>query len=54
VPSGVEVEVFTVTIEDPEPEIEAGAKLAVAPVGNPVILKLTFPVNPLTGVTLTL
>jgi hypothetical protein len=54
VPSGVDVEVFTVNMEDPEPETEVGAKLAVASVGNPVVLKLTMPVNPLEGVTLTL
>jgi hypothetical protein len=53
VPVGVELEVFTVKVEDPEPETELGAKLAVAPEGNPVTLKLTFPVNPLEGVTLT-
>jgi hypothetical protein len=53
VPVGVELEVFTAKVEDPEPETELGVKLAVAPEGNPVTLKLTFPVNPLEGVTLT-
>jgi hypothetical protein len=53
VPIGVELEVFSVKVEDPEPGTEVGAKLAVAPVGNPVTLKLTFPVNPFEGVTLT-
>ena len=38
---------------DPEPATEAGVKLAVAPEGNPVTLKLTVPVNPLEGVTFT-
>ena len=52
-PSGVAVEVLTVKVEDPELETEAGVKLAVAPVGNPVTLRLTLPVNPLEGVTLT-
>jgi hypothetical protein len=51
VPVGVELEVFTVKVDDPEPETERGEKLAVAPEGNPVRLKLTFPVKPLEGVT---
>jgi hypothetical protein len=54
VPSGVAVEVLTVKVEDPELETETGVKLAAAPVGNPVTLKLTLLVNPLEGVTLTL
>ena len=53
-PNAVELEVFTVKVEDPELETVAGVKLAVAPVGNPVTLKLTLPVNPPEGVTLTL
>ena len=52
-PVGVELEVFTVKVEDPEPETEVGAKLAIAPEGNPLTLKLTFPVNPFEGVTFT-
>jgi len=40
-------------VEDPEPETEVGVKLAVAPEGNPLTLKLTFPLNPLEGITLT-
>jgi hypothetical protein len=32
---------------------DGGAKLAVAPVGRPVTLKLTVPEKPLTGVTVT-
>lgn len=52
-PVGVELEVFTVKVEDPEAETERGEKLAVAPEGNPVTLKLTFPVNPLEGITFT-
>lgn len=52
-PVGVEVEVFTVKVEDPESETELGEKLAFAPEGNPLTLKLTFPVNPYEGVTLT-
>jgi hypothetical protein len=53
VPAAVELEAFTVMVEDPEPETEVGEKLAVAPEGNPLALKLTLPVNPLDGVTLT-
>ena len=45
---------LTDRVEDPEPVTELGLKLAVAPEGNPVTLKVTFPVNPLEGVTLTL
>jgi hypothetical protein len=52
--AGVELEVFTVRVEEPEPTTELGEKVAVAPAGNPVTLKFTFPVNPLDGATLTL
>jgi hypothetical protein len=54
VPVCIELEVFTVRVEDPEPATEVGEKLAVAPEGSPVTLKLTFPLNPTDGVTLTL
>ena len=53
VPVGVELAVLTDRVVDPEPATEAGVKLAVAPEGNPVTLKLTVPVNPLEGVTFT-
>jgi hypothetical protein len=53
VPMGVEPEVLTAMVEEPEPESELGEKLAVAPAGNPLTLKLTFPLNPLEGVTVT-
>ena len=53
IPVGVELDVFTARVEDPEPETEFGVKLAVAPEGNPVTLKFTFPLNPFEGVTLT-
>ena len=45
---------LTDRVEDPEPVTELGLKLAVAPEGNPVTPNVTFPVNPLEGVTLTL
>ena len=35
-----------VRVEEPLPAILVGAKLAVAPEGNPVILSLTVPINP--------
>src|SRR6266404_3247515 len=50
VPAGVVVLVVTLSVELPEVN-EVGLKVAVAPAGNPVTLKLTVPVNPLKGVT---
>jgi len=44
---------LTFKVDEPEPESELGEKLAVAPEGNPVTFKLTFPVNPLGAVMLT-
>ena len=43
----------TVNRLEPEPGKDDGVKLAVAPEGTPVTLKLTTPVKPLIGVTLT-
>jgi hypothetical protein len=51
-PAGVVLAVVTVRVDEPE-ATEAGLKLAVAPVGNPLTLKLTVPVNPPEGVTVT-
>jgi hypothetical protein len=45
------VEVLTVSVELPDVVTEPGLKLAVAPVGNPLTLKVTAPVNPPVGVT---
>jgi hypothetical protein len=45
--------VISVTVEYPEPVIEAGLKLTVAPLGSPVALNATVPVNPFTGFTKT-
>jgi hypothetical protein len=39
--------VVTARAEFPEPATDVGVKLPVAPVGNPLTLKLTIPVNPL-------
>ena len=43
---------MTVSVEVPE-VMEAGLKLAVAPVGNPLALKVTALVKPWAGVTCT-
>jgi len=51
---GVKLEVVTDRVEDPELGTELGVKLAVAPEGNPVTVKDTFPLNPPEGVTVTL
>src|SRR5215813_8879250 len=52
VPCGVEVEVLTLSVELPEPPtMEAGVKLALAPAGKPLTLRLTVSVNPPIGVT---
>jgi hypothetical protein len=52
VPCGVEVEVLTLSVELPEPPaIEGGVKLALAPAGSPLTLRLTVSVNPPLGVT---
>jgi hypothetical protein len=40
-------------VEDPEPVTELGLKVAVAPEGRPDTLKVTVPLNPLEGVTVT-
>jgi len=39
--------------ESPEPCSDDGLNVAVAPGGNPVTLKLTIPVNPPDGLTVT-
>ena len=51
VPEGVVLPVVTVRVEEPEPATEAGLKLAVAPAGSPLALKLTVPLKPLTAPT---
>jgi hypothetical protein len=43
--------VVTLIVELPEPLTEAGLKLALAPDGRPDAVRLTVPLNPLTGVT---
>ncbi len=51
--TGVEVAVVTVSVDDPGVMIELGLKLAVAPEGCPLALRLTIPVNPRDGTTFT-
>ncbi len=50
-PVGVVAAVVMVMVEEPEAVTDDGLKLAVAPAGNPVALKLTVPLNPPEGVT---
>jgi hypothetical protein len=49
-PLGVVPAVATVSVEEPDPAIDAGLKLALAPAGNPPALSPTVPVNPFCGV----
>ena len=44
---------FTVIVEEPELITDEGLKLAVAPDGRPLTLKLVVPVNPFSAVTVT-
>jgi hypothetical protein len=53
VPRGVLDFVETVIVELPEPVMEPGLNDAVARDGNPLTLRLTLPLNPLLGVTVT-
>ena len=45
--------VVTVRVLDPEPATVAGLKLAVAPAGSPLALRVTVPLNPFSGLTFT-
>jgi hypothetical protein len=45
--------VATVRVDVPEPATDVGLNVAVAPDINPLTLKLTFPANPLSPVTVT-
>ena len=47
VPTGVDVEVLTVMVEEPEPLTDVGTKFALAPLGKPAALKFTVPLKPL-------
>ena len=48
VPAAAELDVVIVNVDDPEPFTEPGAKLAVAPEGNPLTPRFTVPPNPFT------
>ena len=50
-PVGVVLAVVTVMVDEPEPFTDVGLKLALAPAGNPLALKVTVPVKPPVGVT---
>ena len=50
VPVGVVLAVVTVIVEEPEVVTDVGLKLAVAPVGKPLALKVTVPLNPFNAV----
>ena len=43
--------VITLNVDVPEPVTDAGLKLAVAPDGNPLTLRLTLLLNPFNGLT---
>ena len=47
------VAVETVRVEVPDPLIEDGKNVGVAPDGNPLAVRFTAPVNPFSGETLT-
>ena len=48
---GVVDAVVTVSVDEPGVATEPGLNVAVAPLGNPVALNVTVPVNPPDGVT---
>jgi hypothetical protein len=50
VPAVVVFVVAIVRVEDPVPVIEVGLKVAVAPVGRPVVFKATTPPKPFIAV----
>jgi hypothetical protein len=50
---GVVPSVVTVSVEGPLPLMVAGEKLAVAPVGKPLALRVTVPVNAFRAPTVT-
>jgi hypothetical protein len=53
VPPGVVLDVFTVSVEDPEPVIVLRLKPDVAPDGSPLTLRATVPLNPPSDPTVT-
>ncbi len=54
VPNRAVLSVVTVIVDVPEPPAtEAGLKMALIPLRSPLTLKVTVPVNPLAGLTVT-
>jgi hypothetical protein len=53
VPVGVVPLVVTVIVEEPDVVTDVGLKPALAPDGNPFAVRLTVPVKPPDGVTVT-
>src|SRR3982751_2622565 len=51
VPAVVLVALVTVNVEVPEVVMEAGLKLPLAPAGNPLTLRPTLPLKPLSALT---
>src|SRR5438477_284237 len=51
VPVDAVLRVETLIVDEPEPLSDVGLKLAVAPAGNPLTLRLTVPANPLSEPT---
>jgi len=51
--AGVPLEVVTVIVEVPAPEMTDGLKLAVVPAGSPVTTGVTVPLNPFRAVVVT-
>ena len=52
VPTSVLAEVVIVRVDVPDPVTVAGEKLAVAPLGSPLALSATVPLNPFSAPTL--
>ena len=50
VPTGVVLAVVTVKVEEPDVVTDAGLNVAVAPVGNPLAVKVTVPAKPFRAV----
>ena len=52
-PRGVPAAEVTVIVDDPDDEMDGGRKVAVAPCGRPLTLKVTVPAKPPAAATLT-
>ena len=54
VPAGLLPAVVTVSVDGPDPEMDVGTNVAVAPEGNPLTARFTVSVNPFNALTETL